>query len=275
MQRSRIVDALLGSYLAMVLIPAAVLSGLVTVATASLGTIIAAVIVVAAAFALAAAAVPDIANRTASLPVAAATVLPPLAYLAYLVVEPAGATEWLAIVGLLAVLPGIFVPIAGAVIRNQRLRADATEHVAVTVGDDEDDGLNRTAAGAVMAGMGLLVATAGVAVLAGFDLDGGVSMIGSLSAVSGSLVALFADDSTELAVTDAGLRVERHVTLWDDLAGFRVTADEIEIDRARWWLPTREFDREEIDDDAALIEALDEFLPRTDAASEAATAAAE
>ena len=46
---------------------------------------------------------------------------------------------------------------------------------------------------------------------------------------------------------------------------------EIEIERARWWLPTRDFDREEIDD-AALIDALVEFLPRTDATEEATVA---
>jgi hypothetical protein len=98
-------------------------------------------------------------------------------------------------------------------------------------------------------------------------------MLTSLGGLS-SLLFLFTDDSTELAVTDAGLRVDRSITPWDDLDGFRVTDDAIEIDRAQWWLPTRDFDRDEIDD-AALIEALAEFLPRTDAATETAVAAAE
>ena len=265
MQRRRLVDALLGSYLAMALVPAAVLSGLVTVDTASLGTITAAGLAVATAFALTAAAVPDTVDRIASLPVAAATILPPLAYLPFLVIaEPAGQIEWLAIVGLLAVVPGLLVPVAGGVIQNQRLRAGAAEHVVVTAGDDEDDGLSTMTAAAVLFGAGALMIAVGTAVMVGLDIDGGISIIGSLTALSGSLVTLFTDDSTELAVTDAGLRVERSMTPWDDLGGYRVTDDKIEIERTRWWLPSRDFDRDEIGDDAAFIDALDEHLPRTD-----------
>ena len=277
MQRRRAVDALLGSYLAMVLVPAAVLSGLATIDTASLGTITVAGIAVAAAFALAAAAVLDIVDRAGSLPVAAATILPPLAYLPYLVfAEPAGRTEWLAIVGLLAVVPGTLVPIAGAVIRNQRLRADATEHVVVTVGG-EDDGMFGSRGESVLivaVGIGTAAVVIGTALIVIADSSADTSLLTSLTGLS-SLLFLFTDDSTELAVTDAGLRVDRSMTPWDDLDGFRVTDDEIEIDRARWWLPTRDFDRDETDDDAALIEALDEFLPRTDATEEATVAGTE
>jgi len=266
MQRRRLVDALLGSYLAMALVPAAVLSGLVTVDTASLGTITVAGLAVATAFALTAAAGPDTVDRVASLPVAAATILPPLAYLPFLIIaEPAGQIEWLAIVGLLAVVPGLLVPVAGGVIQNQRLRAGAAEHIVVTVGDDEDDGFGSLAALGIMVVAGIaMIAFGAAAGLTGFDIDGGISIIGSLTALSGSLVTLFTDDSTELAVTDAGLRVERSMTPWDDLGGFRVTDDAIEIERTRWWLPSRDFDRDEIGDDAAFIDALDEYLPRTD-----------
>ena len=273
MQRRRLVDALLGSYLAMALVPAAVLSGLVTVDTASLGTITVAGLAVATAFALTAAAGPDTVDRVASLPVAAATILPPLAYLPFLIIaEPAGQIERLAIVGLLAVVPGLLVPVAGGVIQNQRLRAGAAEHIVVTVGDDEDDGFGSLAALGIMVVAGIaMIAFGAAAGLTGFDIDGGIPIIGSLTALSGSLVTLFTDDSTELAVTDAGLRVDRSMTPWADLEGFRVTDDEIEIERARWWLPTRDFDREEIDD-AALIDALVEFLPRTDATEEATVA---
>jgi hypothetical protein len=273
MQRRRLVDALLGSYLAMALLPAAVLSGLVTVDTASLGTITTAGFAVAMAFALMTVGVSDTVDRVASLPVAAATILPPLAYLPFLIIaEPAGQIERLAIVGLLAVVPGLLVPVAGGVIQNQRLRAEATEHVVVTAGDDEDDGFGSLAALGIMVVAGIaMIAFGAAAGLTGFDIDGGIPIIGSLTALSGSLVTLFTDDSTELAVTDAGLRVDRSMTPWADLEGFRVTDDEIEIERARWWLPTRDFDREEIDD-AALIDALVEFLPRTDATEEATVA---
>ena len=65
------------------------------------------------------------------------------------------------------------------------------------------------------------------------------------------------------------------MTPWADFDSFRVTDEKIKLKRARWWLPTRDFDREEIDDDAAVIEAMGEFLPRTDTETERATATPE
>ena len=275
MNGRRLIEALLGVYVATLLLPTLAVTGWVAVTSASLGSILAAGLTIAGAGGLAATTMPKLPDRAASLPAVAATILPPLLFLPYLVfAEPAGRAEWLAIVGLLAVVPGMLVPIAGAVIRNQRLRSEATEHAVVTVGDDEDDGFGRLVAPAliIVAGLGGIgMSVFGVAVLAGFDLDGGASIIGSLTAVSGSLVTLFTDDSTELAVTDAGLRVDRSMTPWDDLAGYRVTDDEIKIERARRWLPSRDFDRNEIDD-AAFIQALSEFLPETGDETERATA---
>ena len=78
------------------------------------------------------------------------------------------------------------------------------------------------------------------------------------------------DDSNEREVTDAGRRVDRSMTPWDDLAGYRVTDDEIKLERARRWLPSRDFDRNEIDD-AAVIQAISEFLPETGDETERAT----
>ena len=274
MNGRRLIEALLGVYVVTLLLPTLAVTGWVAVTSASLVSILAAGLTIAGAGGLAATTMPKLPERVTSLPAVAATILPPLLFLPYLVfAEPAGRAEWLAIVGLLAVVPGMLVPIAGAVIRNQRLRSEATEHAVVTVGDDEDDGFGRLVAPAliIVAGLGGIgMSVFGVAVLAGFDLDGGASIIGSLTAVSGSLVTLFTDDSTELAVTDAGLRVDRSMTPWDDLAGYRVTDDEIKLERARRWLPSRDFDRNEIDD-AAFIQALSEFLPETGDETERAT----
>ena len=83
-------------------------------------------------------------------------------------------------------------------------------------------------------------------------------------------MTLFADDSTELAVTDAGLRGDRSMTRWDALAGYRVTDDETTLERARRSLPSRGFDRNDVDD-AAFIQALSEFLPETGDETERAT----
>jgi len=93
--------------------------------------------------------------------------------------------------------------------------------------------------------------------------DGSSTLFTSLTGLS-SLFLLFDNDGHELAVTDEGLRVDSSMTPWDDLGSYRVTDEELKIERARWWLPSRDFDREEIGDDAAFIDALGEYLPRTD-----------
>ena len=277
MNGRRLIEALLGVYVATLLLPTLAVTGWVAVTSASLGSILAAGLTIAGAGGLAATTMPKLPERVTSLPAVAATILPPLLFLPYLVfAEPAGRAEWLAIVGLLAVVPGMLVPIAGAVIRNQRLRSEATEHAVVTVGD-EDDGMFGPRGESVLfvvVTIGALAMIVGTALSVIADSASNTSLLTSLTGLS-SLLFLFTDDSTELAVTDAGLRFDRSMTPWDDLDGFRVADDEIEIERAKWWLPTRDFDRDDMSDDEAFTEALNEFLPRTGAATEATVAGTE
>ena len=277
MDGRRLIEALLGVYVATLLLSALAVTGWVAVTSASLGSILAAGLAIAGAGGLAATTIPKLPERVTSLPAVAATILPSLLFLLYPVfAEPTGRIEWLAIVGLLAVIPGVLIPLAGAVIRNQRLRADATEHVVVTVGG-EDDGMFGSRGESVLfvvVTIGALAMVVGTAVSMIADFVVNTSLLTSLTGLL-SLLFLFTDDSTDLAVTDAGLRVDRSMTPWDDLDGVRVTDEEIKIDRAKWWLPSRDFDREEIGDDAAFIDALEEYLPRTDEKTEPAAATAD
>jgi len=277
MDGRRLIEALLGVYVATLLLPALAVTGWVAVTSASLGSILAAGLAIAGAGGLAATTIPKLPERVTSLPAVAATILPSLLFLLHpIFAEPTGRIEWLAIVGLLAVIPGVLIPLAGAVIRNQRLRADATEHVVVTVGD-EDDGMFGSRGESVLfvvVTIGALAMIVGTALSMIADFVVNTSLLTSLTGLL-SLLFLFTDDSTDLAVTDAGLRVDRSMTPWDDLDGVRVTDDEIEVDRAKWWLPSRDFDREEIGDDAAFIDALEEYLPRTDEKTEPAAATAD
>ena len=272
MDGRRLIEALLGVYVATLLIPTLAVSGWVTVASASLGSILAAALAIAGATALAATTVPDLMDRVASLPVAAAMTLPPLAYVPYMILaDSEGTAAIFALVGLLAIVPGIGVLLAAAGLRNRRLRARATEHAVVTTDDDDDDsGVGRVVTVAAAVGIGLIVIAAGAAIIAFDGFNSSTMLFSSLTGLS-SLFLLFDNDGHELAVTDEGLRVERSITPWDDLDGYRVTDDEIEIERARW-LPSRDFDREEMDDDTAFIDALDEFLPRADEITEPAVA---
>ena len=275
MDGRRLIEALLGVYVATLLLPALAVTGWVAVTSASLGSILAAGLVIAGATALAATTVADLLDRVASLPAAAALTLPPFAYIPYMIIADIEAEAAVTIAGLLALVPGIAVLFAAAGIRNRRLRARATEHAVVTTGDDDDDsGISRPVVLAAVGGIGLIVVAVAVPILAFDGFDGSSTLFTSLTGLS-SLFFLFDNDGHELAVTDAGLRVDRSMTPWDDLDGVRVTDDEIEVDRAKWWLPSRDFDREEIGDDAAFIDALGEYLPRTDEKTEPAAATAD
>ena len=275
MDGRRFIEALLGVYIATLLLPTLAVTGWVAVTSASLGTILAAGLAIAAATALAATTVGDLLDRVASLPAAAALTLPPLAYIPYMIVADIEAEAVVTIAGLLALVPGIAVLLAAAGIRNRRLRAQATEQVVVTVGDgDDESGLGRSINVAAAGGMGLIVVGIAVSILAFDGFDGSSTLFTSLTGLS-SLFLLFDNDGHELAVTDEGLRVDSSMTPWDDLGSYRITDEEIKIGRTRRWLPSRDFDREEIGDDAAFINALGEYLPRTDEETEPAAATAD
>ena len=276
MDGRRLIEALLGVYVATLLLPTLAVTGWVAVRSASPGAILAAGLAIAGATALAATTIADLLDRVASLPAAAALTLPPLAYIPYMIVADAEAEAVVTIAGLLALVPGIAVLLAAAGIRNRRLRARATEHAVVTIGEDDDDegGLGRSIRVAAAAGMGLIVVGVAVSILAFDGFDGSSTLFTSLTGLS-SLFFLFDNDGHELAVTDEGLRVDSSITPWDDLGSYRITDEEIKIERARRWLPSRDFDREEIGDDAAFIDALGEYLPRTEDNTEPAAATAD
>ena len=276
MDGRRLIEALLGVYVATLLLPALALTGWVAVTAASLGSILAAGLAIAAATALAATTIADLPDRVTSLSVVAATISPPLLFLPYMILaQPESAPDVYPVVGLLAVVPGMSVPLAGGMLRNRRLRERATEHATVTTGDDATESrLGRSIRVAAAGGVGLIVVGVAVAILAFDGFDGSATLFTSLTGLS-SLFFLFDTDSHELGVTDEGLRVNRSITPWGDLDSVRVTDEKIKLKHVRWWRPTREFDREEIDDDAAFIKAMEEFLPRTDAETEPATATSE
>jgi len=272
MDGRRLIEALLGVYVATLLLPAIALSGLVAVASASLGTILAAGVGLAAAAMLAATIMPNLIDRMASLPAAVAVTLPTLAYPpSVIVADPEGTAVGLTLVGLLALVPGIATVLAAAGVRNRRLREQATEHAVVTTGDDDDDRTSRAVVVAAVAGIAFAAIAVGGAILTVDGFGGRTTLLSSLTGLS-SLFFLFDDDGTELAVTDVGLRVDRSITPWDDLGGYRVTDEQIEIERATWWLPSRDFDREKMDDEAAFIDALGEYLPRREEKTEPAAA---
>lgn len=270
MGERQVLEALLGVYVGIVLVTAGVLVGReFGVIGLPRGALVVTGIVIAAAVAAAARRVDALVDRVVPLPVAAVTIGVPLAYLPYLILatEPGSGANLVALVGLLAVVPGIGVPVGGAVIKNKHRRQQATEIVAVTVGEEHEDNDwlpnadNNWIAGIGVAVVGVGILAVGIGLTLGFD--GSSTIFTSLSGLATSLL-LFVDDSSEVAVTDAGLRVDQQFLQWDDLTGYRLTDESVEIVTPNWYQSTREFDREEISDEDALINGLNEFLPRVD-----------
>jgi len=268
MDERRVPEALIGVYVATILGPALVLWGRETGQIALPGAV-AAALVLGLATALAAHRVDDLPATLEAWRVVAVTVLPPLAYLPFMIVAtgPGSADALVAAVGLFAVVPGIAVPVSGALVRNRRLRAAATDIAVVIVGGEDGDGESGAErnwpviAGAAVIGVVMIATGAFVAVTGSGDFASFTSGIGGLSTV---LLLLGDDDETELAVTDNGLRIDRSMTRWDALTGYRVTDEAIELVRPHWYTPTRSFERAEISDEDALVSGLAEFLPRLD-----------
>lgn len=167
----------------------------------------------------------------------------------------AGSAGWLVGAGLAVAV------LVAAMARTVGDLADATEVAVVTVGGDDDEDTNWPAvAGAVVMGLSFVVFGAIVVVEGDAGLGSIFPMLGGMS----TWFLFLGDDDTEIAVTDGGLRIDQSFTRWDDLAGYRIGDDEIELVRPEWYHPTRSFDRGEIDDEDALLDGLRRFLPRLD-----------
>lgn len=265
MRERRVLEVLVGTYVATVATPAAALSGWSPApGVPRLPAFVAVAVAVAVVVAAGAQRIDDLAGAAATPPVAAASILPPFVYLVYMVAAtaPESTEALIAAAGLLAVLPGIGIPVGGAVVQSRRVRTAATEVAVVTVGEADDEGRDwQAVAGVTVLAVAFVAVTAFLAVAD----DGGFEAIWpAFGGVSTTLLLLFSDDSSEVAVTDEGLRVDRAITRWDGFDGYRTTDERIELVRSRWYLPPRTFEREQISDEDALLDGLGEFLPRLD-----------
>lgn len=264
MNRRWILDVLLGIYAAVLLVPAGALAGWEAGAARLPITVFVGISVVLAALGTGVArTVDDLVDRLLSRSVVTVMVCLPLVFLPYLVfvVDPASGAGMVAIAGLSAVVPGNGALLGGVIVRDLRLRETATEEVVVTVGDSENNNQRALRIAAVM-----IVAMTLIANGAAIILTGDISTTTFTTLVGGLIPVflLFADTSRELAVTDVGFRSEQSTIVWDDLAGYRLTDDNVVLVRSEWYLPNRQFDRADISDEDALIKELEGFLPRLD-----------
>jgi hypothetical protein len=263
MKQRRVLEATLGVYAATLLVTAATLAGWESgAADLSAGVFVATGVAIAAVVCLSIRGITDLADRLLSLPVVVLTVCLPLLYLPYMIflVDPDSGAGVIAIVGLCAVLPGMLSVLGGTLIRNRRLREQSTEIVTVTLGESEDTQRELRIAAVMIVAITLIAV--GVATILTGDISTTtfITLVGGLSPV----FLLFAENGRELAVTDIGLRIEQSITVWDDLAGYRLTDEKIVLVGSQWHQFNRTFDREDISDEDALIEGLEGFLPRLD-----------
>jgi hypothetical protein len=263
-QERRALEVLLGTYVAMLGIPgAALFTG--TLDAGEVPVLVAAGLLVTVLVAGTARSVQNLGDAVASAPVVVASVLPPFGYLPYMILAatPESPAALASLVGIAAFLPGVGIPIGGAIIRNRRWREAATEIAVVTVGGGEDDDETNWA---VVAGVGVVslsIVVTGVIVLVGEDVSMS-AITPTLGGISTWFLFLADNDATEVAVTDRGLRVDRWFIRWQKFEGYRLTDDEIELVRPGWYRPSRSFERNEIDDVDALIEGVERYLPRLD-----------
>lgn len=258
MNPRRVTEALLGLYVAWLLVPAAIL------ATGRLDLTVAPLVAgvgIATAVAVGARGVPSLVDRLAGLAPAVVTVSLPLAYFPYMiaVTTPGSRAAAVAATGGVSVLAGIGVPVSAALIRSKRLRERADPVATVTVGTA--DGTDRRHLAGVVVFV-VAVAAVGVFVLVE-ETAGGGALITAMSGASTALLPLL-DGERELAVTDVGLRIDRSVTRWAAFAGYRVTDDAVVLVGERWYRPDRRFDLEGIEDVELLTDALSRYLPRLD-----------
>jgi hypothetical protein len=189
----------------------------------------------------------------------------PFVYLPRLVFRPPGLSpvEFFATpatVGLAALLPGLGVIVLGDLHRNRTKLEQATVHAEF---EARSAPRSRTLqkAGAVLVvlsafGGGLLF------FLADGNLDSG-SLVAYVAAAMGGLTPLLAsDDDREIAVTDAGLKVQMQVHDWDTFTDYEVTDDALVLERPKRWHATFKFDREDVENLPEVEEALKRYLPR-------------
>ena len=261
MIQRRVVDILLGVYIALLVVPAAIIAGGGAIVDSPLA-VAAASVGIAVVGALAARSVDDLVDQLLSAPVVVGVFCLPLVYVPYLIfaTEPRSTAALIAVVGCAALVPGSVSLFVGIYLRIRRFREQSTEIVAVTVGNPGNSTLKQIGPIAVAVGGITMIGASAWSFFTGDDGFVTPASLGGLLA----LMLLVGDDGTELTVTDIGLYVDQPVIFWEDLDGYRLTDDSLALVRSEWYLPDWQFDREEISDEKALLDGLREFLPRLD-----------
>ncbi|MFC7070220.1 hypothetical protein [Halobaculum lipolyticum] len=188
------------------------------------------------------------------------------------VIDAGTPLAWVALAGAAACVPGATALWVADANTTRRRLDDATVRVRF-----DGDGPSATlGVGAVVASVFPAVATATVL----FDLPVDESLLSltttlaGLATVGSTVFSALRDDDGDddeddddptAAVTDAGIRIGDRLHGWETLEGYRLTDEAVEVRRDTWLRPTMSFDRDDLADEAAVVEAIGRSLPRVGA----------
>jgi len=283
MRSRRLLDVLVGVYVSIIVVTASALVRWEAVApTFSAGSAVAVGLAIAAVVALIAGTISDLVERVTSRLAMVVTGGLPLVYLVYLifVLEPGSTHAFVAGVGTFALVVAVGIGPVAKRITTRRLRDASTEITAVTAGAYEGTALRRWLhIGKNLYTTGFLALLIGAIVLVGLEntriqflISFGAVGIGGFGFIETKLLEIRGDDGSMIVVTDMGLRGDRYTqgwvsqrfVRWDECEGYRITKGTVEIVFSRRFPEKWTLYREEISDEAALIDALDDYLPRLD-----------
>lgn len=162
--------------------------------------------------------------------------------------------------GLLGAVVWLLAFALASTIRRERRLESVTEHLVFEARPPADTRRQqRVAAGVILA------ITVGVGVLT-FVLDSDASpsqYVWVFGMLPVWVALLTIQQAREVAITDGGLRIQQSIHGWDSIAGYELTEDALRFTREKWYHSAFEFDRADIDDEAALRTAIERYLDPT------------
>jgi len=189
----------------------------------------------------------------------------PFVYVPRLVSQPPGRSpvEFFAVpatVGLSAFLLGIALVAVGAAHRNRTTIENATVHAEFEARLAPRARKWQTVAATTVVCSGFLGGAVMVALGGEFDP---AMLTTYVAGAMGGLTPLFASDNErDVAVTDAGLKVQTQVHDWDTFDDYDVTDDALVLERPKRRHSTFKFDRDDVTNLPDVEDALARYLPR-------------
>lgn len=163
-------------------------------------------------------------------------------------------------VGAIAVVPWLLA-IAIATYCRTRDRIEAAT-IELSFEARPPSAVRREYQNAAAVGLGLVALGGIVALVLGGGLDE-TSMLTWLPAMTVVFVVLLDEaDPRQVSVTDIGIVVDSTIHEWDTITSFTLDDEELAITRTNWYHSTLRYDRDDIEDVEAVVDALSKYVPQ-------------